>query len=203
MPRLWTRPLAHPRSRGEHLRGADLGSECSGSSPLARGTRIGEMPGRASNRLIPARAGNTLSAALKCLMQTAHPRSRGEHVRVTNVGTGESGSSPLARGTPSHQEHFHGGGRLIPARAGNTRAPICPALARAAHPRSRGEHIFQRSLAAGHFGSSPLARGTRESVRKAVNVARLIPARAGNTITLDVAPNVTPAHPRSRGEHAW
>ena len=56
------------------------------------------------------------------MWQTAdHPRSRGEHVRITNVADVNIGSPPLGRGT-----HFVGedGGevlRITPARAGSTR----------------------------------------------------------------------------------
>ncbi len=72
---------------------------CTGSSPLARGTLpvvIFEIP---VNRLIPARAGNTVIRAIEDRAPAAHPRSRGEHRgdRV-NILVGD-GSSPLARGT--------------------------------------------------------------------------------------------------------
>ena len=50
-------------------------------------------------------------------------------------------------------------------------------------------------------GSSPLARGTRESRLLLMASLRLIPARAGNTTLSMVAGSLWPAHPRSRGEH--
>ena len=111
------------------------------------------------------------------------------------------GSSPLARGT--HEPAVRGtlDGRLIPARAGNTASLSSGRRKRTAHPRSRGEHPPALQVAMGFAGSSPLARGTRCAVCPADDVARLIPARAGNTGSTAVTrPQVT-AHPRSRGEH--
>ena len=93
----------------------------------------------------------------------------------------DCGSSPLARGTPS--------------------TPAWRALRRTAHPRSRGEHRFKYSASLYFVGSSPLARGTPDTSLFEPTKDRLIPARAGNTEVLQKQPFVTPAHPRSRGEH--
>ena len=70
---------AHPRSRGEHSVTAEPAAGATGSSPLARGTRIGGEPLMAANRLIPARAGNTGAVMRTAACLAAHPRSRGEH----------------------------------------------------------------------------------------------------------------------------
>ena len=92
---------AHPRSRGDHLRGGAVVACGEGSSPLARGPlgdghyqdrRRGLIPARAGTtqhhaynvledyRLIPARAGTTPQFnRFRCLSR-AHPRSRGDHV---------------------------------------------------------------------------------------------------------------------------
>ena len=89
-----------PRSRGEH---------CKRPWKVWSGMR-----------LIPARAGNTRSH-LPCGSLTAvHPRSRGEHGFDCLVMSWEGGSSPLARGTPTHREYSFCRHRFIPARAGNT-----------------------------------------------------------------------------------
>ena len=112
------------------------------------------------------------------------------------------GSSPLARGTRSGAIAGHPQGRLIPARAGNTHVEVIRPSVSAAHPRSRGEHIQLCLSLFTITGSSPLARGTRNTVLGNHHFLRLIPARAGNTF---VACNwwcELPAHPRSRGEHA-
>ena len=70
---------AHPRSRGEHTDSSVcLGYE-QGSSPLARGTLNRENHDLQRERLIPARAGNTVVRMNPQGALTAHPRSRGEH----------------------------------------------------------------------------------------------------------------------------
>ena len=74
-------------------------------------------------------------------------------------------------------------------------------MARAAHPRSRGEHWDINSRIWGRPGSSPLARGTLLDELGLFLFLRLIPARAGNTWRYRHCREPRPAHPRSRGEH--
>ena len=131
----------------------------------------------------------------------AHPRSRGEHDVVQGWLQVVIGSSPLARGTPFRLGLLFLARRLIPARAGNTRAASPTGGALPAHPRSRGEHLLRLRAALTNFGSSPLARGTRITVRGARGRRRLIPARAGNTSRPVQWSCHCTAHPRSRGEH--
>ena len=72
---------------------------------------------------------------------------------------------------------------------------------RAAHPRSRGEHMDRHDKLSTLYGSSPLARGTRVCISTHAECCRLIPARAGNTCRQDYGGGAGSAHPRSRGEH--
>ena len=132
--------------------------------------------------------------------RTAHPRSRGEHCQPCRAGERPLGSSPLARGTPAHVANPGVAIRLIPARAGNTPDYPEPSNQPAAHPRSRGEHFSQLTSKSDAGGSSPLARGTPSITDGVTTTSRLIPARAGNTIT-PPPPSSLSAHPRSRGEH--
>ncbi len=172
---------AHPRSRGEHSPLKSLMSSSFGSSPLARGTHGFAIVGTANQRLIPARAGNTNSIPRVCYAATAHPRSRGEHGKGLRSGHNKSGSSPLARGTRNQGVAKGISARLIPARAGNTRAAPGALMPAAAPPRSRGEHFFTAFSKARRAGSSPLARGTPTQHLYNIAGERLIPARAGNT----------------------
>ena len=91
---------AHPRSRGEHLPLPLQPQPAPGSSPLARGTLTLSASVMSALRLIPARAGNTWNVATKAWVNTAHPRSRGEHSFLSRIFGYSRGSSPLARGTP-------------------------------------------------------------------------------------------------------
>ena len=54
------------------------------------------------------------------LTESAHPRSRGEHVTRRCKAGVVIGSSPLARGTLTRSARPLLPARLIPARAGNT-----------------------------------------------------------------------------------
>ena len=193
---------AHPRSRGEHSCVVGSETKLTGSSPLARGTRLVVTGLSWSTGLIPARAGNTPTQPHTGREGRAHPRSRGEHrISETQIIV-SGGSSPLARGT-------HGAGHLraracglIPARAGNTRARRILSAVIRAHPRSRGEHPTRGRRCSSRAGSSPLARGTPVAVSWTAGLVGLIPARAGNTCRADCVFPGPEAHPRSRGEHA-
>ena len=194
---------AHPRSRGEHFYQSPLAGGFWGSSPLARGTPGADLPPAASTGLIPARAGNTIASVAGDAMDWAHPRSRGEHLRVLMGEHYAQGSSPLARGTHVPGVDCRTGTGLIPARAGNTLCAGWWWSSRGAHPRSRGEHNVLDSTQDGALGSSPLARGTQDAAGLPSYLTGLIPARAGNTsVSLSVR-LASRAHPRSRGEHSW
>ena len=97
--RLWAE-VDHPRSRGVYWETFKTQARNTGSSPLARGLRMGRSRPRRATRIIPARAGFTAP-------------SRGNHV-------GASGSSPLARGLLVGEHGFFKRMRIIPARAGFT-----------------------------------------------------------------------------------
>ena len=152
-------------------------------------------------RLIPARAGNTPATAALRSGRPAHPRSRGEHETFKDELDINDGSSPLARGTRMYWLGVGIVARLIPARAGNTLVSPCRASSLAAHPRSRGEHGEVLSHPCAEFGSSPLARGTLLTPTRRRLPTRLIPARAGNTVSGPCSYMAQPAHPRSRGDH--
>ena len=198
-----TRRPAHPRSRGEHTDPGYGFPYDYGSSPLARGTQFSRFAFLYGDRLIPARAGNTASFCAAELHVEAHPRSRGEHAASFPVRSRYNGSSPLARGTRRHLSAAHGGSRLIPARAGNTRSFCGSWVWLPAHPRSRGEHDARGFGAQRDRGSSPLARGTLRKFAGGHLGFRLIPARAGNTPVMMFTASEITAHPRSRGEHTY
>ena len=172
---------AHPRSRGEHAAASISHASLWGSSPLARGTLSYIRDIAACSGLIPARAGNTHRRRLECASRRAHPRSRGEHYAPYSSAVGNTGSSPLARGTRSFHPRACRWDGLIPARAGNTGLKDSQGLNVRAHPRSRGEHVDGQGCSVLAVGSSPLARGTQVRPIWAAGFRGLIPARAGNT----------------------
>ena len=96
------RTRAHPRRRGEHLATRSRAIVGTGSSPGARGA-----PGRRCNLppvrgLIPASAGSTWCLRHYRARSWAHPRKRGEHSCHGRPVIPIRGSSPQARGAPSH-----------------------------------------------------------------------------------------------------
>ena len=195
------RPPVHPRSRGEHFDSARVSGTLVGSSPLARGTRNATRPSTPLHRFIPARAGNTPASIAWRRITAVHPRSRGEHLASRDPVHRQSGSSPLARGTPRSRHARAPRHRFIPARAGNTPHPRTSCCSATVHPRSRGEHFCWRNQMSHQSGSSPLARGTPDIPARRPRIRRFIPARAGNTTShAALRPSAT-VHPRSRGEH--
>ena len=89
---------AHPRSRGENFASGALAVCRWGSSPLTRGKRRCPHGERAVRGLIPAHAGKTYRRWTAVSSPTAHPRSRGENVRLRPMCLWTTGSSPLTRG---------------------------------------------------------------------------------------------------------
>ncbi len=112
-------------------------------------------------RFIPAGAGNTGHFIFIPTESTVYPRWRGEHEQAYWTPNGETGLSPLARGTLSNLFLTSGFSRFIPAGAGNT-AKVTAAQGRlSVYPRWRGEHPPYVPGILRCCGLSPLARGTR------------------------------------------
>ena len=109
----------HPRSRGVYAEGGGGGGR-NGSSPLARGLRLGAVGDDVSDGIIPARAGFTTSTRPWGPSPSDHPRSRGVYVLNHGVIILIGGSSPLARGLPVEPHLGLLQRRIIPARAGFT-----------------------------------------------------------------------------------
>ncbi len=220
-PRRSGAPPAHPRGRGERKCWCPWITAATGSSPRARGTGGSSSRSRVRLRLIPAGAGNGCGRRSRARAPSAHPRGRGERGRRANLREVEVGSSPRARGTVLGRVAREDVQRLIPAGAGNGRAPSQPRRGGPAHPRGRGERglrlpalgLLHRLIPAGagngrarrraegkDAGSSPRARGTGALDELDHRRLRLIPAGAGNGMPLRARCRPRPAHPRGRGE---
>ena len=172
-----------------------------GSSPRVRGTQSSPVLKARKVRIIPARAGNTLPHDSSNAPSPDHPRACGEHLQQCKYTSCGSGSSPRVRGTQAPLFDKPGGERIIPARAGNTGAPTHPKATRPDHPRACGEHISMSMLDCCSIGSSPRVRGTHAARRMPIRLARIIPARAGNTMASSTRASSTADHPRACGEH--
>ena len=149
----------HPRSRGVYAESSRSYSHPSGSSPLARGLRLGNRLGRPDHGIIPARAGFTVQTTRKESLAQDHPRSRGVYQYQCGERDCHLGSSPLARGLPIRGLMYNVQFGIIPARAGFTLSWTFTDPRPPDHPRSRGVYaLLGFSFRVGD-GSSPLARG--------------------------------------------
>ena len=172
----------HPRSRGVYNTSTTSGTNRAGSSPLARGLQPvrprtpgpggGSSPlarglqgrircARLRGRIIPARAGFTYVNVARAWLDPDHPRSRGVYSARCSSDPFSRGSSPLARGLPLGLGGVLAERRIIPARAGFTRARFRQRRRRTDHPRSRGVYPWLPRSLRSLVGSSPLARGLR------------------------------------------
>ena len=152
-----------------------------GSSPLARGLRIGPPRALTATRIIPARAGFTTRNFRLIPVLTDHPRSRGVYETMGFSHHSVAGSSPLARGLPAVRGVEDGSIRIIPARAGFTGVGFIVRFLSGDHPRSRGVYHKDTVECIWMIGSSPLARGLRLTIRAPGETDGIIPARAGFT----------------------
>ena len=172
----------HPRSRGVYQNSRQNAATRNGSSPLARG-----LPWPSRSRTVRT---------------WDHPRSRGVYSCLPPRPGCMWGSSPLARGLRPHRRGGRAGEGIIPARAGFTRRPNGDGPKDRDHPRSRGVYEDMGAGNAEDHGSSPLARGLLQTRRSLHTPRRIIPARAGFTITPANGSFPQPDHPRSRGVYA-
>ena len=174
----------HPRSRGVYSLASAVLSAASGSSPLARGLPALVLVDVVVEGIIPARAGSTLFVGPQNYLSWDHPRSRGVYGAKVNSEISGMGSSPLARGLRWLTRQAASEVRIIPARAGSTIFFIRPEMMAGDHPRSRGVYHSEPNYGSLSMGSSPLARGLRRGVLLRFRRRRIIPARAGSTISL-------------------
>ena len=150
-----------------------------GSSPLARGTRRIRPPMHPHLRIIPARAGFTMSWKVSALVIGDHPRSRGVYPWMRTASSRRSGSSPLARGLRVWLAQMGTHSWIIPARAGFTLTGSAGSPRSRDHPRSRGVYVIRNALEKGEQW--------------------IIPARAGFTRSSSACRHQRSDHPRSRG----
>ena len=192
----------HPRSRGVYWVRGCVWVGWGGSSPLARGLRYRPRGSGPGGRIIPARAGFTMSLPSRVVTIQDHPRSRGVYSTSKFSEAWERGSSPLARGLREGEDARGGGDGIIPARAGFTPGIRSPARSPWDHPRSRGVYLDPVAVIIDGEGSSPLARGLRAGAGGYAPGIGIIPARAGFTSPTPTRQTPCSDHPRSRGVYA-
>ena len=170
---------AHPRSCGENAARIEVRDWPAGSSPLTRGKPRGCVGRLVTDGLIPAHAGKTARVAFPAAISPAHPHSHGENLYVDVVPSIKGGSSPLTRGKPRGRSHGPPSRRLIPTHAGKTCEFQLAGRRAWAHPHSCGENGISFVRAIFKADSSPLMRGKRGMLLRALSGPGLIPADAG------------------------
>ena len=110
----------HPRVCGEHPAAHRIRKAKPGSSPRMRGTQECLDNNLATERFIPAYAGNTVGIVIRHGCVPVHPRVCGEHFLLVAEMFVFDGSSPRMRGTHKERNNGTRSSRFIPAYAGNT-----------------------------------------------------------------------------------
>ena len=192
----------YPRWRGELAGILPTDPAPPGLSPLARGTPFTYRVTSISARFIPAGAGNSSSMRISSARATVYPRWRGELYFDENERNPWAGLSPLARGTHSRCIPSSPFQRFIPAGAGNSEATGVVLTVMSVYPRWRGELVGPAVTIYLICGLSPLARGTRDREYMAWDMARFIPAGAGNSESTHRRSCTSAVYPRWRGELA-
>ena len=178
----WT-PWAHPRAGGENHLAWHAHPGQRGSSPRGRGKLADRTRFVSRVRLIPARAGKTARWRVSRGPARAHPRAGGENDRPIDCATLMKGSSPRGRGKPARLTPGSVLTGLIPARAGKTVSESWNHSDLPAHPRAGGENRVCPVMQRLSLGSSPRGRGKLRPVNPLACADRLIPARAGKTVS--------------------
>ena len=170
-----------------------------GSSPRVRGKQplVGGL--RVLGRIIPARAGQTAAYFSHRILVPDHPRACGANPALTRAIRVSTGSSPRVRGKRQLVRDCETYRRIIPARAGQTSRLPLPGILWPDHPRACGANSTVDVLAALVDGSSPRVRGKLIRGIDVVCLARIIPARAGQTLMpSQILPHISD-HPRACG----
>ena len=150
-------------------------------------------------RIIPARAGFTLTSHARATGSQDHPRTRGVYAYTAAAPLVVGGSSPNARGLRAYLRRMQNQRRIIPARAGFTRRWCGAPRGWRDHPRTRGVYRTTSTRPSHKAGSSPHARGLRRNQLPMVKEVGIIPARAGFTPRSPQRVTASWDHPRTRG----
>ena len=181
----WMVYADHPRACGANHSGTIRPTSCIGSSPRMRGKLWQNRDFWLRLRIIPAHAGQTVSAVAQHNTLPDHPRACGanDHKRATHVCS--SGSSPRMRGKRAGGKHDGRRVRIIPAHAGQTKSKRVRAFSMPDHPRACGANRPLDFNLKSERGSSPRMRGKLFCVFVLCFSLRIIPAHAGQTPPFD------------------
>ena len=139
-----------------------------------------------SSRITPAYAGNTIAEGADIDANRDHPRLRGKHIAIRQSPIAMIGSPPLTRETPNSSLSTSSSTGITPAYAGNTIVLIFFSFRIRDHPRLRGKHCPSSVGKCIFLGSPPLTRETHGESWIVTWGARITPAYAGNTPSIEL-----------------
>ena len=151
----------HPRACGANCPAGKSRGAVYGSSPRVRGKPAHRYGRNAQRRIIPARAGQTCLWRRRRHLRPDHPRACGANGVMVRVKSAPIGSSPRVRGKRQFPVRVVDGGRIIPARAGQTLRRHPRRFRQTDHPRACGANGVDTPERAASAGSSPRVRGKR------------------------------------------
>ena len=180
-PRASGRPgeAVHPRSRGAADDSARVGFPIVGPSPLTRGSPLQDSQHGDCVRSIPAHAGQPSPPPPSAARARVHPRSRGAAGSAVTLATGETGPSPLTRGSLVWAGPARKLRGSIPAHAGQPGSESGATSSEGVHPRSRGAAEAKAASGMAAMGPSPLTRGSHRHHEEVAHGDGSIPAHAG------------------------
>ena len=190
----------HPRACGEQAYAGVSGAWQMGSPPRVRGTDYNSNTCNRTNRITPARAGNSALGLLGRVSHGDHPRACGEQSSLISPVSMVQGSPPRVRGTGPGRRMAGRVCRITPARAGNRGQQAFRVIAGEDHPRACGEQPPAFVFDLCFIGSPPRVRGTGPSIPCGPIGPGITPARAGNSYSLCCPRTQSQDHPRACGE---
>ena len=189
----------HPRACGANDHPTCGKVSENGSSPRVRGKPDASSRNGRSVRIIPARAGQTCSGSGSRRAGTDHPRACGANPQPAVHPCLPRASSPRVRGKPDASSRNGRSVRIIPARAGQTPSDVRVVGVSADHPRACGANPTGSRSPVSRSGSSPRVRGKRCAIGHQITNMRIIPARAGQTASVERRGRGQTDHPRACG----
>ena len=189
----------HPRACGANYQRASRSTMVFGSSPRMRGKHHQRGHGPATDRIIPAHAGQTAPSHWTRSRTADHPRACGANRITDTTMVNHEGSSPRMRGKLVDAPAELGVLRIIPAHAGQTCATSKDGSVGSDHPRACGANRVEFTDIELRYGSSPRMRGKPKSTSALTGLFRIIPAHAGQTLARGWCIVSRKDHPRACG----
>ena len=172
----------YPRPRGGTAIRVVLLDALQGLSPPTRGNRRATTPSKASQRSIPAHAGEPCGGGSGSGGGAVYPRPRGGTEEKMRVKIIVGGLSPPTRGNPMKSAKDQMTLGSIPAHAGEPAGFGLPAPNTEVYPRPRGGTVRVSPRYSCGRGLSPPTRGNRGRLPAGGSDRGSIPAHAGEPI---------------------